>query len=256
MGVMRALRVMTFNLRRDVEADGEHRWKNRRDAAASLVREEAPHVLGTQEGLAHQLADLDARLPGYARIGRCRRGDGTDEACAIYYDTQRLRLVAWGDLWLSDRPSEPGSRTWGNRHPRLVTWARFEDLVAGGTFTVANTHLDHESEEARQRGARFLAERLPGAILMGDFNATPGEPTHAFLLEAGWADAHAAHEAPGDDAPTFHGFTGRPWARLDWILAPRTHKVRVHRVPVKGPGEGRYVSDHHPVVAELEPIAN
>lgn len=252
---MQALRVMTFNLRRDVEADGVNRWENRRDDAAELVRREAPDVLGTQEGLAHQLADLDERLPGYARIGRSRDAEGADEACAIYYDTRRLGLLAWGDLWLSDTPSEPGSATWGNRHPRLVTWAKFEDRLAGGTFTVANTHLDHESENARQRAARFLAERLPGAILMGDFNATPGEPTYALLTAAGWADAHHAHEAPGDAAPTFHGFTGRPWARLDWVLAPPTHRVRSHRIPVMGPKEGRYVSDHHPVVAELVPVA-
>lgn len=241
---MGALRIMSFNLRRDVEADGAQRWSARRDLVAEVVREHAPDVLGTQEGLAHQLADLDAQLPGYARVGGCRRGDGSDEACAIFYKAERLRLVAWGDLWLSDTPGVAGSATWGNRHPRIVTWARFHDARSGREVTVANTHLDHESETARRRAAEFLAERMPGAILMGDLNAEPGEPTHTILLGAGWDDADARE-------PTFHGFSGRARARLDHVLAPPTHRVRAHRVVVRE-RDGVHASDHHPIVADLE----
>lgn len=249
---MSALRVMTFNLRRDVAEDGANRWSERVDRVAQVVREHEPDLLGTQEGLPHQLADLDARLAGYARVGGDRHGDGTDEACAIYYAASRLRMTAYGDLWLSDTPGVRGSRTWGNRHPRIVTWARFEDLRTGETFTVANTHLDHESEEARQRGARFLAERLPGALLMGDFNAEPGDAPHRILTQAGWCDAFVANHDPSDPAHTFHGFSGDARARLDWILAPRTHRVRTHRVLVHGP---RHASDHHPVLVEIERAA-
>lgn len=244
--VVGALRIMTFNLRRDVEADGAHRWAARRDLVAEVVREHRPDVLGTQEGLAHQLADLDTRLPGYARVGGCRQGTGLDEACAIFYDATRLQLLAWGDLWLSDTPGVPGSATWGNRHPRIVTWARLLDTTSGREVTVANTHLDHESEPARQKAAAFLAARMPGAILMGDLNAEPGEPTHTILLGAGWDDAKA-HE------PTFHDFTGTARARLDHVLAPRTHRLRRQRVlaPTR---DGVHASDHHPVLAEIEPL--
>ena len=237
-----ALRIMSFNLRRDVEHDGENRWAARRDRVASVVREHAPDVLGTQEGLAHQLADLDARLPGYERVGGCRRGDASDEACSIYYSRSRLRALAWGDLWLSDTPHVPASATWGNRLPRIVTWAMLQDLRTGKTVTVANTHLDHESQEARRRAAAFLAQRLPGAILMGDLNAEPGEDTHTILLSAGWSDADARE-------PTFHGFEGPARVRLDYILAPRTHRVSASRVL----REAANASDHHPILAVVEP---
>lgn len=250
---MNSVRVMTFNLRRDVEADGENAWRHRRDVAAQLVRDEAPDVLGTQEGLAHMLADLDARLPGYARVGGCREGDGSDEACAIYYRADRFTVEAWGDWWLSDTPEVTGSRTWGNRHPRIVTWVKLRDLATGAQLSVANTHFDHESEKARELAARMIAERLPDAVLMGDFNAHPGDAPHTFLLDAGWTDAHTAHDEPDDPAYTFHGFTGEALMRIDWILAPRTHRVRSHRVPVReGP---RHPSDHHPIVVEIEPAA-
>ena len=238
---MAALRFMSFNLRRDVEHDGDNRWTARREQVAAIVRDHAPHVLGTQEGLAHQLADLDARLPGYARVGRDRRGDSTDEACAIYYDAQRTRLVAFGDLWLSDTPDVPASATWGNRLPRMVTWATFESTATGTRITVANTHLDHESPQARRRAAEFLAQRFPGAIVMGDLNAEPGEDTHTLLLAAGWHDADARE-------PTFHGFSGDARVRLDHILAPRTHRIRATRVL----HDAANASDHHPIVAEIE----
>lgn len=240
-------RVMTFNLRRDVAADGVNRWDARRDLVAETVLAHVPDAIGTQEGLAHQLADLDARLPGYARIGRDRHGDDTDEACAIYYSRARLRLLAWGTLWLSDTPGVAGSATWGNRHPRIVTWARFLDLRTQREVTLANTHLDHESETARRRAAQFLAERLPGAILMGDLNAEPGEATHTILLGAGWDDADARE-------PTFHGFTGEARARLDHVFVPRTHRVRSTRV-VAHARDGVHASDHHAVLAEIEPRA-
>lgn len=258
---MPALRLMSFNLRRDVVRDGPNRWGSRKDAVAAVVHARRPHVVGTQEGLRFQLEDLDQRLPGYARVGGDRRGDGTDEHCAIYYDTARLELVAAGDFWLSDRPDRPGSATWGNDLPRMTTWARFRDREAPDVapFTVANTHLDHRSSRARRRSAALLAERLPGALLIGDFNSVPGGNVHSDLLAGGWCDAHLAsgrthagarwRRAPADD-PTFHGFTGRATHRFDWVLAPRRMRVLSHSV-VRDRPDGRYPSDHFPVMADV-----
>lgn len=238
---------MSFNLRRDVAEDGANRWSARRDLVADLVRERAPDVLGTQEGLPHQLAELDARLPGLARVGGCRRGDGTDEACAIYYSRARLRPLAWGDLWLSDTPGVAGSASWGNRIPRMVTWACFADRATGRAISVANTHLDHESRTSRDRSARFLVSRFPGAVLLGDLNAEPDEVALSILRGAGWQDG-GAHE------PTFHGFTGAACLRLDHVLAPRALRIGAHAV-VGRERAGVHASDHHAVFAEVLPAS-
>jgi endonuclease/exonuclease/phosphatase family metal-dependent hydrolase len=236
---------MTFNLRRDVPADGDLAWPHRRALVAQLVREHAPDVLGTQEGLPHQLADLDAELPGYARVGRGRAHDGGDEACALHYRTDVFGLVASGDLWLSDEPAVPGSRSWGNRLPRLVTWATLLHRPTRRTVTFANTHLDHESNASRRRAAAFLAACLPGAVLMGDFNEAPGGHVHAALTRAGWRD-EAAPDAPG----TYHGYAATPRERIDWVLVPPHLVTRAHRVLVReGP---RWPSDHHPVLVDVE----
>jgi endonuclease/exonuclease/phosphatase family metal-dependent hydrolase len=235
---------MTFNLRRDVEADGELRWARRRDRVASLVRAQAPHVVATQEALPHQLADLDAALPGWRRVGRARSQD--DEACAIYCDASRVELLAAGDRWLSDTPDEPGSRSWGNRLPRLVTWAALRDVATGRVVEVANTHLDHESARARSLSAAFLARHFPRAVLLGDFNEAPGGPVHRALTAAGWLDA-----GRGESSGSYHGYRGAGRDRIDWILVPPPLRASSHRVLVQeGP---LYPSDHHPVVAEVTP---
>lgn len=243
---MRALRVMTFNLRRDVEADGENSWRHRRDHVADVVRRHAPDVLGTQEGLPHMLADLDARLEGFARVGGDRRGTGDDEHCAIYYDAQRFDVLAWGDLWLSDTPGVAGSTSWGNDLPRIATWARFVERATGLGFTFVNTHLDHRSEEARVRSARFLGQRFPDAVIVGDFNAEPGGNVHTSFLMNGHRDA-GADETGG----TFHGFSGWARMRLDWVLVPATADVARHQV-LRERRLGRPPSDHDPVLVELD----
>jgi hypothetical protein len=69
------LRIMSFNLRLDVASDGPNAWPHRRDWVASLIRFHAPDAVGVQEALAHMLTDLDARLPGFARVG-VGRADG------------------------------------------------------------------------------------------------------------------------------------------------------------------------------------
>lgn len=242
---MRALRAMTFNLRRDVPADGDNAWRFRRDAVAGLVLRIRPDVLGTQELLPSQLADLEERLEGYARVGGCRRGDGSDEHTAVFYDAEQVEARAWGDVWLSETPEMPASASWGNEVPRHATWARLADRQTGAEWTVVNTHFDHRSEMSRMHSARLLARRFPEALVMGDFNAVPGGNVHATFLLAGFQDA--GRDEPGG---TFHGWSGWARDRIDWILAPAGAEVVSHRVVRERP-MGRCLSDHDPVVAEV-----
>lgn len=236
---------MTYNLRRDLDSDGRHRWSARRPLVLEAIRHAAPDILGTQEGLPHQIHDIDTALPTHTRISRARDQDNTDESCAIHISQSRYATLDDGTFWLSDTPDIPGSLSWGTTHPRIVTWARLRERDSGREITVANTHLDHGSREARERGARLIAQRLPGAIIMGDLNAAPGDATHTLLLQAGWDDGGASD-------PTYHAFTGRATTRIDHVLAPPTHRIRVHRVlaPLR---DGVHGSDHHAVVADVDP---
>jgi endonuclease/exonuclease/phosphatase family metal-dependent hydrolase len=187
------LTVLTLNLRFDNPGDGQHAWPHRREAVGNLLRAQAPLLLGTQEGLADQLEELQAQLPGYASFGMARGSPEQDEHCRVFYLTNALRLRRHGDFWLSETPDQPGSRTesWGNGFPRIATWGEFEPIEGGAPFTFLNTHLDHASPVARERAAeqivRFLRQPdvAPPAIVCGDMNAAPDSLPLRLLLGAG-----------------------------------------------------------------------
>ncbi len=81
-----------------------------RPVMRELLRREAHHVIGTQEGIYQQLrSDMNSDLgPHYDWIGTGRVGGSHDEAVAIFFDT-RSRLGAGQStdscFWLSDTPS-------------------------------------------------------------------------------------------------------------------------------------------------------
>src|SRR5581483_7401986 len=156
--------------------------------------------------------------------------------------TSTTRSTTTPRAWNCLRPATSGSAT---RPTSIATWARFMDRVTGRPITVANTHLDHESARARREAAALLARRLPAAILLGDFNEEPGGEVHAVLCGASRKDTTHL-----DRTPTFHGFSAQSRARLDWILVPVHAHVKRAAVVRERP-EGRYPSDHDPVMAEI-----
>ena len=252
-----SLSVMTLNVRLPVAQDGPNRWEARREVMVDMLRAEAPDIIGTQELHRHQGDELAAALPMYAWFGTGRRGDAADEHMGIFYRNDRLRVLASGNFWLSDTPERPGSITWGHLFPRMVTWGRFQRISDGMTFTVYNTHLPYREQDAgaRLRGAELIDARLRAlpmdgiVLVLGDFNDAPDSPTHAALTRT-LTDAWSAAPRRTGPAATFHGFTGQPQQRIDWILFRGLQLVEVRTVTSQR--EGRYPSDHFPVVADFD----
>jgi endonuclease/exonuclease/phosphatase family metal-dependent hydrolase len=253
-----ALRVMTFNVRLPSESDGPDVWENRRDLLIDTVRRNRPDVMGTQELFHMQGQYIVEQLPEYAWFGLSRRGNQEDEHMGVFYRQDRFKPVETGNFWLSETPDQPGSMSWNVTLPRMVTWAIFEDLRNGRRFHYFNTHFPHRREdaEARVECARVLAQRLrsvpSGAtvIVTGDFNARAESEPHRILtgiLTDAWTAA-AQTEGP---AGTFHGFGGKPRpGRIDWILyrgsvEPASAETVTHH------RDGRYPSDHFPVLVEF-----
>ena len=226
-----ALRAMTFNLRRRRWSDGEHQWGRRREAAAGVIRRWRPDVIGTQEGLGDQMADLLAASEGYAMVGEGRLGGAEDEFNAILYREERFDVLDRGNFWLSETPDVPGSMSWGNYCPRMVTWARFADRESGERFSVYNTHLDHASPGARRKSAALLHARMPRAdepvVLTGDFNSLPKSRVYRILERAGFVDALrlAEERKPERWGATFHHWTGRGLYRIDYIFLKQVIRV-------------------------------
>ncbi|MCF2526572.1 endonuclease/exonuclease/phosphatase family protein [Yinghuangia soli] len=260
-----SVHVMTFNLRGPEDAP-PHGWADRRPVVEEILRTERPTVVGTQEGKWHHIRDLaEALRPAYDWIGLGRSGGSKSEYTAVFYDYERLEVLAYDHLWLSSVPKLIGSRTWGNiQHPRMLTWAAFRDRADGREFAVVNTHFDHMSPLARSRSAhlvrRLTARKLHRSrwpvLVTGDFNAPgPGSRPYDVLTEDGlFRDAWGtAKERVGDEVRTFHGYAEPvPGRRIDWILADRHWTVERAGINTFTAG-GRFPSDHWPVQALVVP---
>jgi endonuclease/exonuclease/phosphatase family metal-dependent hydrolase len=254
------LSAMTFNLRY-ASATGSNAWPDRLPVMRDCIRESAPDLIGTQEGLYHQLKDLAQALPEYQWIGAGRDGGSRGEFMAIFYRPDRFEPIEFDHFWLSDTPNVVASSTWGNSNRRMVTWVKFRDLRTDVTFYFWNTHFDHQIQEARFKSAQLVLERVNAlktelpVVLVGDFNATAGSnPAYDVLVgPSGFADTwHATAARHGEIVKTFHGFRGPTPGddRIDWILTrgpvscDDTQILTYNR-------DGQFPSDHFPVIATL-----
>lgn len=252
------LRVMTFNLRYASDTP-PNSWPERRPVMAELLREERPHLLGTQEGLYEQLNDISGILgPSYKSIGLGREGGSKGEFMMIYYDARRLRALEYGHYWLSDTPEVIGSQTWGGCCPRMVTWARFADQRTGKQFYAVNSHLEAFDAEARSKSADLILSRLDTSlpvILTADFNepAAVGRTVYDKLVTAGpFEDSWVTAARRSPLYATFHGY--RPLVpngdRIDWILTTPGITTSYSEINTFSKG-GQFPSDHLPVQANV-----
>jgi endonuclease/exonuclease/phosphatase family metal-dependent hydrolase len=261
------LRVMTFNIRYDTPRDSGNAWPHRKDWVAGLVKFHEADVVGVQEALAHMLTDLDARLPGFARVGVGRTdGKTRGEFSAILYDTRRLALLDSGTFWLSPTPEAVGSKGWDAAIERVATWARFRDRATGCSHVHLNTHFDHMGEQARQESARLIRRQLASLagdlpiVMTGDLNAVPSSVAYrtltrdtiagavAPLLDA-FSTSRSGHYGPTSTWTAFRAI--EPGRRIDYILVSSAVTVRTHGA-LPDSWDGRFPSDHLPVLASVE----
>jgi len=259
------LRVMSYNIRLDLESDGINRWPNRRDQFIGQIRLMQPAILGLQEVVPGQKADLEKALPGYEFLGVARddgRSRGEFSNLAIRRDIFRVRSS--GTFWLSPTPAVP-SKGWDAAYPRIATWAKLVRRSDGRRFLVLNTHFDHVGETARLQSARqiagwLLAQRKAGEVIImtGDLNAEPEtSPIHELRQSPlGLRDAHEATQTPRiGPGGTFNNFVMVPneSRRIDYILASPSLAVENYAVLAWQGEGGRPASDHFPVIADLNP---
>jgi endonuclease/exonuclease/phosphatase family metal-dependent hydrolase len=253
------IRVMTFNIRYGTAPDGENAWPKRRDLVVKVIKEADPDVIGLQEALREQLDFLQNELPEYAKVGVGRDANGGGEYSAILYRAGRFDLSDAGTFWLSATPEKPGSHTWGNTLPRIVTWARLLDRATKRRFVMANTHWDHQSQPAREQGAQLMADRLcevakdgEPLVATGDFNAGPQNPAFVKLLEAGkLKDTYRLKHPDEKKVSTFNGFgTKLNGTKIDAVLINAPWQVKDAKIIRTHEGE-RYPSDHFPLTATI-----
>ena len=258
-----ALTVMTFNIRTSGGNDGDNGWIHRRDLVTRTIERLAPDVAGLQEALDEQVEHLADALPGYRWLGADRGlngGVGLSEYTPIFYRRDALIPIESGTFWLSDADGPTGTG-WRRNVSRIVTWARFHHRESGRRFHVFNTHLtlrrgQRQVDSAKRIAARVAALPAGAAVVVtGDFNAL-AEISETWLAATGQGLRDAWLLAGERIGPARTSSDFRPPelanpGRIDWILVEGPISVRSVETIVAH-DDGRYPSDHYPVVARLD----
>jgi len=239
------IRIVTFNIRNGLAPDGSDHWELRKELVADLFRDLDPDILALQEPFGFQMDFVSSVLSGHDRYG-VGRGRDDGEYCGLFTRRSRVQVRNSGTFWLSDTPAVPGSTSWGNTIPRICTW--MEVVGNSSPWWLYNAHLDHESAASRLKSVDLIQSQMQHpCVWVGDFNAEPSSPEiQAISLQNAFA------ETPDEGLGTWHAFTGQPQqAAIDYVFVDPEFSVQRAWVDRKHT-DGRYPSDHFPLIVEIE----
>ena len=254
------LKVMSFNIRLNVESDKENAWPERKQDVMDLLSYYHPDYFGVQEALPEQMKDIKTGLKSYDYVGVGREdGKMKGEFSAIFYDTSRLQVVKSGTFWLSETPDKP-SKGWDAALNRICTYAVFRDKKSKKEWMAMNLHFDHIGNVARVKSSELILKKIkelnPDNLpltLTGDFNLTEdSEPVKILSqnLEDSFYNSEKLHYGP---VGTFTGFNVNevPKDRIDYIFV-KGFRIKSHRHVNDRRNNLLYPSDHFPVLVDLQ----
>lgn len=250
------LSVISSNIRFNNPADGANAWPHRRALLAETLNKHSPHIIATQEGRFDQLKEFEALLSDFEIVDQHRSWIKERMYPTLFIRKNFFEVIGSGDLWLSETPEVAGSFSFGSTFPRLMTWIKLQPKNTDKNLLVVNTHLDHKKSETRSEQIKVLAAQIKklkedrsSIILTGDFNDSPESEVRKTLV----------HELPQlvdswnlPEETSHHHFDGVcvGGSRIDWIMVDKNLKV-TKSILDKSESDGRYPSDHFPVVCEI-----
>ena len=268
--------LATYNIRLKTTVDDQRGdgWTQRCPYVANLIRFHGFEIFGTQEGFAEQLDDLKTKLPGYEYIGAGRDdGKKKGEHSAIFYDTNKFKLLESGNFWLSPTPDRPGLG-WDAACVRICTWGVFQIKGTKFKFVYYNLHMDHIGVTARAESAKMILKRIKEdkhklpAILSGDFNINQNNDGFKLIDNSGILnDSYRVAQFRYLNMSTFNAYEPAGLGmdeRIDHIFVTKDFTVEkygeltdVYRTETtdangKKTARAHTPSDHYPIMVVLE----
>ena len=253
------IKVISYNVRYNNPNDGKDIWENRRSTIVNLIKNENPDFLGLQEVNHAQLLFLNSNLSNYSFVG-VGRDDGKTkgEYSPIFYNNNLFDLIKSDTFWLSSTPDQI-SVGWDASMERICTYAVFKSKTNKKNIWVFNTHFDHIGIEAREKSADLiisvinkLTEPEDYVVLTGDFNLLD-DSKPIMNLQSNFNDTNKNLEKTDKSYGTFNNFKLNfvSKSRIDYVFEKNFKLINSRHIIVKTP-EGRWASDHHPILAKLK----
>lgn len=243
------MRILSYNIRCDMGADGPNDWVHRAPLLFRVIEEQKADLVALQEVLPHQRREIESRFPNYRWLGRGRNYNGDGEQCTIGFQPS-YKLLDWSTFWLSESPQSPASLGWDACLPRICTWAYLQHEQ--GRFCFANAHLDHLGVRARLESAKLIRRHfedlaLP-SVVAGDFNCEAfDEPIKA--MKPYFQDSYATLY-PDCREGTFQAFGALPEKerpRIDYIFT--SGEFGIGEAGILRESEPPFSSDHFPILS-------
>ena len=272
--------VMSFNVYVSEFVNNTQRQKR----VVATICENAPSIFGVQEASDGWMSVLRSELGSdYSSVGVGREANRTGEYSAIFYRTDKFKLIESGTKWLSNTPDEAGSyytytdpatgTTIRANCPRILTYAVLERKTDGVRFLYVNTHLDHDGtngdsggEKIRQGQIEILLSQIEQissqlgelpTIVTGDFNVSPGASAYTTMIAGGYLDSSRVAWS-GEVQPTYNGMDeGYAGAIIDYVFVSPNLADAVDTYTVcPSKRDGDWISDHNAIIATITlPVA-
>lgn len=256
------MRVMTFNLRCDFILDFNNRWDKRKHIVFQTMKKYKLDIIGVQEVTGKMYYDLLVNMDDYNIVGLPRSKRRFIERNDILV-SKEYTIIDCKTFWLSEEPDKIGSSKWYSLFPRICTTCIVE-TKAGERIRVCNSHLDCLLPQARAYGLRKLTEVIEAEqlkddlplIIMGDFNAKPNSKVIKNFSNGKINNKRciAVQEVNRNlyKSSTMSNFKGKEKGmHIDYIFV--TDDIDIVKAEIiKDTIEGKYPSDHYPIVAEIK----
>ncbi|MEG0899609.1 MAG: endonuclease/exonuclease/phosphatase family protein [Oscillospiraceae bacterium] len=266
------IKVISFNLKRDMKMGKKNKWNERKELAAKLITESGASIIGVQELLPDMKEDFQYILKNdYTIIGDGRYAGHkpqNDEHSDIIINNTETTVLAYKTFWLSKNPEKQSSRGTFAIFPRICTVAEIYVKEANQKIRVFNTHFDHISGLARNLGVRIILEYMSRynnieplpTILMGDLNSKPN--SHPVQILRNNLHAHKSihltdvYTCYSEEklCNTFHNFKGNKNTKknpIDYMFVSDDFEIKESYIATDS-YDGKYPSDHYPLIALLK----
>jgi endonuclease/exonuclease/phosphatase family metal-dependent hydrolase len=254
------LRLATYNIQYPVAG-----WPEQRiEPLIALLEEYNFDIFGAQEPYLHQI-ELMMEYIGkdYDWIGRNVTGDNTDRNHhfnPIFYRRDRLELLDWDTVWLSDAIGKPG---YGARSTRLFIWAKFRDKKTNKIFYHFNGHFDHRGYEAKTVASHIVLDMIKRvskgmpAFVTADFNSDQKSLPYRVLQDSPLLENTmlVAEKTKNADLRSHTNYTSAytlpaDGRHIDHVFhTPNSIRIKYWELIVKD-YNGKFGSDHLPIFVD------
>lgn len=263
-----SLKVMSYNVLYDTYYDDNGELPRDITALANFIKEQAPDVFGTQETMSFHKEKILAAMPNYdCYEGIILKGSGMSNM--IFWNADKYKKISSGFQYMTETPFVESKIEESNSY-RGFSYVILESLETHKQFMFVNVHVTYRNaagetndDGARYKQVQYLNKFLEGkkceslpVILVGDFNSVPTSQTLKSVENIDRFDRTATvAKNKGDLGGTINGTQGtkRQNYIFDHIFVTSDRIDTEYFTTLNNESKlnGRYLSDHMPVVADI-----